>query len=195
MSPYTRTTRRGQVRPSRYRAVQWPMVVWLALVWTVLWGTYSALSVLGGVVVGVLVCYVFPLPPLRMRVRLRPGALLVLVGRFLGDVVAASVEVARITVRPPVPLRNAMVQVPLRTESDIVLAVVAELVSLVPGSVVVEAHRPTHTLFLHVIDVRDEAKVEQVRERVWAQEARVVRAFGADLSPLEQPARGREVAP
>lgn len=186
MSPYTRTTRRGQVRPSRYQAVQWPMVVWLALVWTVLWGSYSALSVVGGVVVGVVVSYVFPLPPLRMRVRVRPWPLLVLVGRFLADVVTASVEVAWLTLRPPSPLHNAMVRVPLRTESDIVLAVVAELVSLVPGSVVVEAHRPTHTLFVHVLDVRDLAKVDDVREQVWAQEARVLRAFGADVTPVEE---------
>lgn len=186
MSPYTRTTRRGQVRPSRYQAVQWPMVLWLTLVWTVLWGTYSPLSVVGGVVVGVLVSFVFPLPPLRMQVRVRPWPLLVLLGVFLRDVLVASIEVARITLVPPKPLRNAMVQVPLRTESDIVLAVVAELVSLVPGTLVIEAHRPSHTLFLHVIDVRDPGKADRVRAQVWAQEARVVRAFGVDTSPVSE---------
>ncbi|SDR77980.1 multisubunit sodium/proton antiporter, MrpE subunit [Nocardioides scoriae] len=185
MSPQTRTTRRGRVRPVRYRAVQWPMVAWLSLVWWVLWGSYSLFSLLGGVVVSVAVCLVFPLPPLRMKVRVRPVALAVLVGRFLVDVVVASLQVARTTLFPPTPLHNALVAVQLRTESDIVLTAVAEMVSLVPGSVVVEAHRSSHTLFLHALDVRDQAGVERVRAQVWAQEARLVRAFGADTAPLD----------
>ena len=46
------------------------------------------------------------------------------------------------------------------------------------------------TLFLHAIDVRDLAGVERVRASVWAQEARVVRAFGADITPVEEVGRG-----
>ena len=190
MSPRTRTTRAGRVRPVRHRAVQWPMVLWLTLVWWVLWGSYSLFSLVGGVLVAVAVCLVFPLPPLHVHVRLRPVALAVLLGRFAADVVLASLQVARITLVPPKPLRNALVAVPLRTESDLVLTAVAEMVSLVPGTVVVEAHRPSHTLFLHAIDVRDLAGVERVRASVWAQEARVVRAFGADTTPVEEVGRG-----
>lgn len=194
MSPYTRTTRRGRVRPARYRALQWPMVAWLTLFWWVLWGTYSAMSLVGGIVVATLVCFVFPLPPLRMRVTVRPVAVVVLLARFLADVVVASLQVAWITLFPPRPLRNAIIRVPLRSESDFVQVVVAELLSLVPGSVVVEAHRATHTLFLHVIDVRSDADVEQARERVWAQERRVVQAFGAELLPEPTPAHAGEAS-
>ncbi|GAB3250075.1 Na+/H+ antiporter subunit E [Alteromonas gracilis] len=180
MSPRTKETRRGRIRILRYRAVQWPMVVWLTLVWCVLWGSFTGLTLVGGALVGVVVSYVFPLPPLHMRVRIRPVAMVVLLVRFAADVVVASVQVSRTTLFPPAELRNAMVRVPLRTESDIVLTTVAELVSLVPGSVVVEAHRASHTLFLHVLDVRSEADLDRARERVWAQEERVVRAFGAE---------------
>ena len=67
MSPTTRTDRRGRTRPARYRAVQWPMVLWLTLVWWVLWGSYSLLSLVGGVLVAVAACWVFPLPPLQVR--------------------------------------------------------------------------------------------------------------------------------
>jgi multicomponent Na+:H+ antiporter subunit E len=178
VSPYTRTTRRGRERPRRYQAVQWPMVVWLTLVWWVLWGTFTPLSLVGGVLVGVLACAVLPLPPLRIGARPRPLALLALVGRFLLDVVLASLQVARVTLFPPRPLRNALVAVRLRSQSDIVLTAVAEIVSLVPGTVVVEAHRSSHTLYLHTIDVPDEAAVERARERVLDQERRLVRAFG-----------------
>lgn len=190
MSPRTTVTRGGRVRTVRYRAVQWPMVLWLTLVWCVLWGTFSGLTIVGGALAGILVSYVFPLPPLHMRVRVRPWAMVVLVARFALDVIVASIEVSKTTLLPPAELRNAMVRVPLRTESDIVMTAVAELVSLVPGSVVVEAHRSTHTLFLHVLDVRSEADLDRARERVWAQEERVVRAFGAESTPGEPAPEG-----
>ena len=95
----TRTTRDGRVRPVRRHSVQWPMVLWLTLVWWLLWGTWSLLSLVGGVLVAVVASLVFPLPPLRMRVRIRPVGVVVLVARFLLDVVVASAQVAR-TVLP-----------------------------------------------------------------------------------------------
>jgi multicomponent Na+:H+ antiporter subunit E len=176
--------RDGAVRPARLRGVQLPIVVWLTLVWVALWGHLSALIVVGGVLVALVICLVFPLPPLRLDLRVRPLWLAWLVLRFLGDVVAASVEVAWKTLQFHRQPRNAVIEVDLRTHSDFVLTVVAEMVSLVPGSLVVEARRSTHTLFLHVLDARDMAGVEKMRAAVFALERRVVLAFGAETGHL-----------
>lgn len=183
MSPQMKTTRSGKQRPARYRSVQWPMVLVLAFVWWLLWGSYSLFSLLGGVAVAVAVCLVFPLPPLRMRVRTHPWALLVLLGRFLWDVLRASAQIAWLTLFPPKKLTSALVEVQLRTDSDFVLTVVAQLLSLVPGTVVVEAHRGSHTLFLHAIDIVDEAGMAEVRRQALEQEARVHRAFRVEDEP------------
>jgi multicomponent Na+:H+ antiporter subunit E len=83
--------------------------------------------------------------------------------------------------------RNAVIEVDLSTRSDFVLTVVAEMVSLVPGSLVVEARRSTHTLFLHVLDAGDMAGVETMRAQVLALERRVVLAFGAETAHLQHP--------
>lgn len=174
------------------RHVQWPMVLWLSLVWWVLWGTWSAMSLVGGVLVAVATQLLFPLPALDLAVRPRPWGVVVLVVRFLADVVVASLQVAWTVLRPPRDLRNALVRVPLRTDSDLVLVLVAELVSLVPGSVVVEVHRADFTLYLHALDVRSLDDVERVRRQVLAQEERVIRA----LAPRRAGAAGRRpVAP
>lgn len=194
MSPYTRVTRSGQVRPRRYQAVQLPMVAWLTAVSWVLWGSFTALSLVGGLLVSVLVCVVLPLPPLRLGVRVRPVGFVVLVARFLVDVLVASVQVARITLVPPRPLRNALVGVRLVSESDIVLTVVAEMVTLVPGTVVVEAHRASHTLYLHAIDAPDEQAIEAVRERVLEQERRVLRAVRTREHPRDAAADAASAA-
>lgn len=184
MSPVTRQRRDGTARPARYRAVQPLVIVWLTLVWVALWGDVSVANALGGAVLGVLVCLVFPLPPLRMQLRVRPLPLARLVLRFLADVVVASVEVAWKTMQLHRLPRNAVIEVDLKTQSDFVLTVVAEMVSLVPGSLVVEARRSTHTLFLHVLDVGDLRGVERMREQVFALERRVVLALGAETAHL-----------
>lgn len=164
-------------RLSPRQLLQWPMIVWLTLVWAALWDSFSPMILVSGVLVGVLVCLVFPLPPLRAAPRIRPWAVLVLLGRFVVDVVVASAQVVWVTLRPG-KVRSAVIEVDLTTDSDLVLTAVGEIVSLVPGSVIVEARRSTHTLFLHVLDVTDERDVDRARRSVLEQEQRVLRAFG-----------------
>lgn len=182
MSPVTRTRRDGSLPPARHRAVQPVPVVWLTLVWVVLWQNLSVLNVVSGVVVAVLVCLVFPLPPLRTPMRVRPVALGGVVLRFLLDVVMASVQVVRVTVLPG-RISNAIIAVALRTPSDLVLTIVGQMLSLIPGSLLIEARRSTHTIYVHVLDVEDVAAAEAFRERVLELEQRVVHALGIRIPP------------
>ena len=185
MSPQLKTRRNGQVRPARYRSLQLPMLLWLTVVWVALWGDLSLITVLGGLLVATIGSLVFPLPPVRLDVRVRPLPLLWLVVRFAADVVVSSVQVAWVVLRPGRPLRNAVVEVNLRTPSDFVLALVAVMTCLIPGSLVVEARRSTHTLFLHVFNVGDLAGVERFRQSVLGQEKRLVRALGRHVDHLD----------
>ena len=181
-------------RVPRWRLVQPTAVAWLTVVWLVLWRELSWWNLLSGIVVGTLVSLVFPLPRLRMRLRVRPGALLWLAVKFHVDLVLASWQVTKRTLSRR-PLVNAVIKVPLRTSSDFVLTLTAEMVSLVPGSVVVEASRAEHTLYIHVLDAPDEAAVGRARRSVLAQEARLVRALGADTAPVEREPGGIPLTP
>ena len=168
----------------RRRSLQPWVLVWLTVVWVALWGDLSLLTVVYGVLVAVAVCLVFPLPRIGLELHVRPLHLAWLVMRFLGDVVVASAQVAWTTLQLRREPRNAVIEVQLRTPSDFVLTVVAEMTSLVPGSLVVEARRSTHTLFLHVLDARDQAGVDKMRRDVHALERRVVLALGSDVAPV-----------
>ena len=174
--------------PTRLRGLQLPVVAWLTIVWVALWGKLSVFNVVAGLIVAVVVCLVFPLPRLRMHLRVRPLRVAWLVAHFLADVVIASAQVAWTTLQFHRQPRNAVIEVQLRTPSDFVLTVVAEMTSLVPGSLVVEARRSTHTLFLHVLDARDQAGVEKMRREVFALERRVVLAFGTETDHVRPPA-------
>lgn len=182
--------RREHERPGRIGQLQITVVAWLTLVWVVLWGSISPFIVCGGIVVSVACCLLFPMPRLGMHLRVRPLRLAWLAARFLSDVVTASVQVGWTALRFGYQPRNAVVEIDLRTDSDFVLTIVAEMVSLVPGSLVVEARRATHTLFLHVLDVRDEAGVEKMRRDVFALERRVILALGKTTTAVEDPRPG-----
>ena len=55
---------------------------------------------------------------------------------------------------------------------------VAELISLVPGTVVVELVRSPRRLYLHVLDLEGEHAIDDIRQMVLETERRVLRAFG-----------------
>lgn len=200
MSPQVHTRRDGSVRPARYRALQPFALAWLTLVWLALWGDVSVLLVVSGVLVAVLACLSFPLPPVKLEARVRPLRLLVLALRFVVDVVRASLEVSVVVLRRR-PVRNAVVAVDLDSNSDFVLTGVAAMLSLVPGSIVVEARRSTHTLYLHVLDVPDVAAVERFRQDALAVEARFLAAFeplppsGPPVEPPNGPPTRQEGTP
>ena len=185
----SRSSTRGRdqvARPARARGLQLSVIAWLTLVWVALWGDVKPFTVVAGVAVAIMVCLVFPLPRVRMHLHVRLLWLGWLVLHFLGDLVAATAQVAWLTLQFQRQPRNAVIEVDLRTDSDFVLTVVAEMVSLVPGSLVVEARRSTHTLFLHVLDARDMGGVTRMRAQVYALERRVVLAFGVEIEHLSR---------
>ncbi|QCB94842.1 Na+/H+ antiporter subunit E [Cellulomonas shaoxiangyii] len=159
---------------------QWPTVLWLTVVWVLLWGEISLGNLVNGALLGVLVTAGLRMTPIDFHGRVRPGALAVLVGRFLLDLVRASFEVSLVALRPRHTPRGAVICVQLRSHSDLYLTLTSELVSLVPGSLIVEAHRLTGRLYVHVLDVRTSGGVEAARRAVLAQEERILRALASD---------------
>ena len=173
--------------PRRRRRVLQPRAVMaIAVVWVLLWDRLSWGNVVNGILVGLVVTYAFPLPSIEFHGRLRPHRVAWLVVRFLADLVAASWQVMVLACGRRIP-RNAVIGVQLRSRSDFYLTITAELVALVPGSVVVDARRSSSVLYLHLLDVRSRADLEARRDDVLAVERRVVRAFGSrdEIEALE----------
>ena len=174
----------------RRTKVQWWSVLWLTGVWVALWGRLSVGNVLAGLVVGTVVTATLRMTPMDFGGRVRLWGLVRLLARFAVDLVRGSVEVASIALRIGYAPTGAVVGVPLRSHSDLYLTLTAELCSLVPGTVVVDAHRLTGTLYLHVLDVTHGGKntldgVEDARAQVLAQEERVLRALASDAELAE----------
>jgi multicomponent Na+:H+ antiporter subunit E len=166
-------------RKLRWR-LQWRAILLFAVVWVLLWGEASLLNILYGLVLGWVVTVVFWLAPIRYYGSVRPWGVLRLLVAQLVDLAAASVQLAVMAFKPKPELRPGVLKVKLRSNSDLFQVAVAELISIVPGTLVVETARRPRLLYLHVFHLPDAQAVRKQREHALAIEDRVIRAFGSD---------------
>jgi len=150
----------------------------LVLIWMALWGSYSLVVILLGIAVGALILLLFPLPTMEFRLGLHPWRMVVLLVTFLWDVVVASVQVGWLAVRPRFPVPE-VTTVQLESDSDLLEALTALAVSLVPGSLIVDADSHDRTLTIHVLDA-ERRPMADFADQVRAQERRIRLALGDD---------------
>lgn len=148
----------------------------LVLVWMALWGSASLIVILIGLVVSAVILLLFPLPNMVFRFGLHPWRSLVLVVKFLWDVVVASLQVGWLAIRPRPP-QPQVISVALASDSDLLEALTALAISLVPGSLIVDADAQNRTLTIHVLDGENRS-MDDIAAQVLAQERRIRLALG-----------------
>ncbi|MGP9650200.1 Na+/H+ antiporter subunit E [Arthrobacter sp. MYb224] len=179
----------------RHRATfkqEWPLLLLLIFVWGALWQDFSAGNLLFGAIISIVIVNLFPLPPVVLPGRINLWYCLKLFAWFLGQVFVASGHVARVAIVRRKKARSAVIAVPLRTESDLVVMTVGHVLTLIPGSFVVDVDRSSSTLYLHYLDVNSDADVEKARANIHDIERRLIMAIG---SPDEYEAIKNECGP
>jgi multicomponent Na+:H+ antiporter subunit E len=147
-------------------------------VWLLLWGDVTPANVLSGVGVALVAASIAG-PRRAGQVVVRPVAALHLAGHFAVQLVAATAVVAWEIVTPRSRIRTGIVAVPLHGCTDAVATLIADVISLTPGTLTVEVDRDPLTLYVHVLHLRD---VDQVRRGVRRIEVLAVRAFGTSAA-------------
>lgn len=172
--------RRSESRRRLRWRLQWRAILALTVIWVILWGNYSLVDILAGLVIGWLVTVTFPLPPIRYHGRLRPIGLLVLVLTTTRDLAVASWRLTLSAFAPRIDFHPAVIRVRLRANQDLYQVETAELISIVPGSIVIDARRSTRVLYLHLVDVSGPDGVEESRQHSLEVERRVMEAVASD---------------
>jgi multicomponent Na+:H+ antiporter subunit E len=163
---------------SRVQArLSWTATIGLTLVWAVLWGDAAIGTLALGLVVSLAVQLAFPLPDVPEMERFRPVSLARLLGWIGVGLVRASVELSIGVLAVRRPVQHALIRVPLHTDSAFVQAMTVEVVSLIPGSIVVELQQGE--LVLHVFDASSPATIDRARREVRDAERLLVRAFAS----------------
>ncbi|MFV0318290.1 MAG: Na+/H+ antiporter subunit E [Microthrixaceae bacterium] len=113
-----------------------PLIVFV--VWIALWGELTWANAASGVVVVVVIGLV--IRPVPRRHRVHPLDLARLLGVFAVRLVASSASVVLTVLHPSEQrLRSGVVEVRLRTDSLLVATIVADAISLTPGTLTLEA--------------------------------------------------------
>jgi multicomponent Na+:H+ antiporter subunit E len=166
---------------------QLPLLVVLVVLWMLLWGNISWLNLVTGAILAIVVTRVFYLPPVELSGRFNPFLFAGFLGIFARQLVVASFQVAGQAFGRPIRT-NSVIAVQLFTRSDFIMTLTAIALSLIPGSLVVEADREGSILYLHVLNTPDASAVEKARREVLAIERRLVRALGSrdDIARMDK---------
>jgi multicomponent Na+:H+ antiporter subunit E len=149
----------------------------MVVLWLVLWRDASPANIASGLVVGLAVVAVFPLRPARARDHtVRPLPLLVFLGYFAWQLVVSNIVVARQILTPRDRVWTGIVAVPVPPGSDLVTTIVANAITLTPGTLTLEVTRDPPMLYVHVLQVHD---IDQVRRDIRTLQTLLVRAIGS----------------
>lgn len=152
-------------------------LVWLTGVWVLLWGSFSAANVIGGLAVALLVTVLLPLPPVPVEGRVHPLSLLRLILLVAGYLLWSSTQIAWLAIRPGPPPLAAVLRAHLNIKSDLVLALAVNIINLIPGTIVLEIDQVRRLIYVHVIDASSDKAVGQFYRQIGQVERLLVAAF------------------
>lgn len=154
-------------------------VAWLASVWVLLWGSFTLLTIVGGLLVGFAVTALFRPGPVEHRLPFRPVALLVLIGHVARDLVVSSFDVSVQTLRYGPRACGAILEVPLLSTSDRVVALIASAYTLSPGTLVLQIDLERSLWYIYILGPRESTAVERARTAAMEIQRSVLAAVGA----------------
>ena len=138
--------------------------IWLTTLWMVLWRSTTPATVVTGVALAVALTWVVRRDDThRERHRVRPLALLRFLGHMLLALVRSNVQLAYEVLTPTDYTKPGLLEVRLPPSSELVLTVVANSITLTPGTITLGLDAATSTLVVHVLHLRD---VDQARAEV-----------------------------
>lgn len=140
--------------------------VFLWLVWLLLNNTVAP----GQLLLGAILALVLPLFTIRFwpdRPRLRkPLKLLRYIAVLLWDIILANLTVARLILGPTARLRPAFIRLPLELRNEFAIVMLANTISLTPGTVSSDLSPDRRTLLIHALDVEDPAQaIARIKQR------------------------------
>lgn len=155
-----------------------PLLVWLVVVWGSLWQDFSAGNLIFGALIAIAVSQIFYLPPIELSGRFNVLRAVTFALWFLKEVTVASFQVLFWAIAKGPRIRNAVIAVPLRSPSDLLMTAVGHVLSLIPGSLVVEVDRGCATLYVHAMNAPTLESAAKVRHGIQNIEARLIRVMG-----------------
>lgn len=129
------------------------LTIVLALIWAAISGSFSGLNLLLGTAIAIVALYLlrdFVTKPRALRQLRRIASLALL---FVYELVVSAIRVAIVVLTPNLraALRPAIVAVPLTVKSDAEITLLANLITLTPGTLSIDVSQDRSVLYVHVL--------------------------------------------
>lgn len=154
---------------------QIPAVAWLLFVWLALVGDVSVLNLVAGLLIAVGLVTIFrPSHTIDREIKVHPLGALTFLGYFLAQFLRANIQVALAVLDPDrVRDRRALIAVPIAAPNDIAVVLLANAISLTPGTFILEMRHEPPTLYVHILQL---TTVREARLAILELERYIVRA-------------------
>ncbi|QUR66183.1 Na+/H+ antiporter subunit E [Mycobacterium spongiae] len=181
---------------ARTVALRITILVGLTAQWVLLWDLLSVATVLTGLLVALAITTLLPMPPVRVQGRVHPLSLLRLFVQVAWYLAASSIQVSWLAVRPGPPPPTAVLRVQMSLKSDLVMVYAASILTMIPGSIVLEIDQLRRVIYLHAIGVGSARSLDRFHRQVAEVERLLVAAFerDADWQPASPSRQPREYA-
>ncbi len=131
------------------------LVLLLALLWTAISGSFSGLNLLLGIAIALLAVFVLRGVLSPSSAVSRTPRILSLAVLFVRELIVSALRVTRIVLTPNLRsvLRPAVVAFPLSVRSDAEITLLANLITLTPGTLSIDLSPDRNHLYVHVLDL------------------------------------------
>lgn len=138
-----------------------PLAGIFGILWCFIHGNFSILSLLFGLVVGLISIKPFRFlyrpehdfrffsPPTRILSMLKYFAVLI------KEIIKANIVVAKIVMQPHINIKPGIIAVPINCKTDLGITGIANTITLTPGTITVDISDDRSTLYVHCIDASD----------------------------------------
>lgn len=147
----------------------------LALAWGAVTGSFEAVNLAFGFLLGALALGIIREQVGAGRYVRRIWQVASLAGLFVYELVLSTLRVARIVLSPRIELSPGIIAYPLTVDRDFEITMLANLITLTPGTLSVDVSEDRKTLYVHCIDVPDpQATIDDIKNGF---ERKILEAF------------------
>jgi len=137
--------------------------VLLAFAWMAVSGSFSLANMIFGFLLGGFALYLIREQVGSLGYFRRTAKLISLGWLFLYELVLSAWKVAKLVLSPKMDLKPGIFSYPLTVERDFEITLLANLITLTPGTLSVDVSEDRKTLYVHALDCSD---VEQLRRDI-----------------------------
>ncbi|MCZ4089924.1 Na+/H+ antiporter subunit E [Sinorhizobium psoraleae] len=150
------------------------------LIFTIIWGaissSFSPANLILGFLAGALSLALIRRELQPVTYPIRPLRVLLLMLLFFKELAVSATKVAILVMQPKMVLKPGIFAYPLMLKSDFEITLLANLITLTPGTLSVDVSDDRKTLYVHALDCADPGALRQDIARGF--ERRIREAFG-----------------